>query len=130
VALLAPGETVAVGNPRYPVEVTRNGGRTWSYVALPVMPGVTAAAYNLPAPRLLPNGVLLAQDPANARYYELNRGSSAWTRVPNSLALLGNTTMSVVGNMVYWQSFSANSPGGTAKPLPPARFLAVPVARY
>ena len=83
---------------------------------------------NRDLPGLLPNGVLLAQDPANARWYAFNRGAIAWQRVPR--ALVRHAVVSVVGHTVYWVSSSGASPNGPAKPKPPSVFLAVRVARY
>ncbi|MHB1629695.1 MAG: WD40/YVTN/BNR-like repeat-containing protein, partial [Bacilli bacterium] len=123
-ATLSDGVVLLVGNPQYPIEMTTNGGRTWSYVATPPVPGSTSVS-SPPAVRLLPNGALLAQDPQNGEYYALNRGAKTWVRVPAKDVLQSSATIHVVGDHVYWVG---TSPQGSS--VSPPRVLAVPVSRY
>ncbi|MHB1681538.1 MAG: WD40/YVTN/BNR-like repeat-containing protein [Bacilli bacterium] len=123
-ATLSDGVVLLVGNPQYPIEMTTNGGRTWSYVATPPVPGSTSDS-SPPAVRLLPNGALLAQDPQNREYYALNQGAKTWVRVPAKDVLQSSATIHVVGDHVYWVG---TSPQGSS--VSPPRVLAVPVSRY
>ena len=124
-ATLSDGAILLVGNPQYPIEMTTNDGRTWSYVATPPLPGSTSAS-SPPAVRLLPNGALLAQDTQNGGYYALNQGAKTWVRVPAREVLSSNATLHVVGDHMYWLGAS---PQGSSVSSPP-RVLVVPVSRY
>lgn len=110
-----------LGNSAYPVQISTNGGRTFTYVATPSLPGEQSAS-QLPFVRLLPTGALLAQDPQNGKYYALNPGSDTWVPVPSS-EVLTNAAITVVGNHVYWVLNSATA--GT-----PPHVLTVPTTRY
>jgi hypothetical protein len=123
-ATLPGGAVLWVGNSSYPIQVSTDGGASWSYVATPTMPGAKPSPAGYPAdPHLLPNGALLAQDPANGHYYELSPGSRTWRPVPARLMLANATTIMVEGSMVYWADlFPA--------PNTPPQVLAEPASRY
>lgn len=122
-AMLANGALLWVGNMSYPIQISKNGGRTFTDVSTPPMPEEQHPS-QLPTVRLLPTGSLLAQDPQNGRYYALNRGSSTWIRVP-AADVLANAAFTVAGRKVYWMGPSLNNTTGS-----PPRLLVVPVSRY
>jgi len=123
-ATLSNHATLWLGNLSYPVEISTNGGQSFSYVNTPSVPG-SLKSMELPLVRLLPNGALLAQDPKTSAYYRLNWGASQWKLVPSADTLAGATIL-VAGSKVYWLKQSFNSAAKTKQPT----MLTVPVSLY
>ena len=113
-----------LGNISYPVQISTNDGRTFTDVATPAVPG-TEDVSTLPLVRLLPTKALLAQDPQNGKYYELNPGSQAWTLVPAS-DTLANAAITVSQGRVYWIRQSISGPSTNTPP----HVLSVPLSCY
>lgn len=125
-ATLANGTTLLLNQPEYPIQMTTDSGRHWTYVATPAVPG-TVGQSSLPALTLLPNGALLARDPQTGDYYSLHRGADRWLPVAHS-DTLPFAAPDVVGNDVYWVDLA--SQGTNTRPGSPPLLLVVPVARY
>ncbi len=93
----------------YPVQITENGGKTWSDVALPPLPhGWAGLGY--PTLGMLANGDLLQEAINKPGWFLLQPGHSTWTQVPASLIpsnLGGSVTIS--GASVWWVANPGNA---------------------
>jgi hypothetical protein len=124
-ALTQAGGALAVNTPGFSALWSRDGGRSWVDLALPLLP--EAAAGTEPVVHLLPNGVMLALDPVNSDWYVLAPGSGRWVLVPPADRLPGYPVVTTVGSLVVWETIPLLNNQGT---IPPVRFLALPAAVY
>lgn len=88
---------------QYPLQVTQNSGKTWTYVALPPIPGAEVGATPL---GMLANGDILEQatltNGSPSRWYLLRPGSSTWTAVPSSIMPSNIYRFTVSGTSIWW----------------------------
>jgi hypothetical protein len=107
---------------QYSLLRSTTSGRTWSYVALPVVPNMNYAPDSAPLGNsfaLASNGSLFAvmQVPATPRedLYRLYPSATSWCRVPGAIpALTRNATISplrVDGNFLLWSQINYSNNG-------------------
>jgi len=91
----------------YPVRITRDGGRTWSAVALPPLPGSDATEpASFVALQLLPDGSLLASgDPG---WLVLLPGGASWCSAALPTIALPDTVRPI-GDQLWWLDSGASS---------------------
>ncbi|MCY0879745.1 MAG: hypothetical protein OWU84_12515 [Firmicutes bacterium] len=86
----------------YPLQVTQNSGKTWTDVALPVIPG----ALGEQVLGMLSNGTLLAQvsmkDSSAPFWYILRPGARGWANVPASVIPPQTFGVTIDGSDVWW----------------------------
>ena len=127
VASVGGGRLLAIASQsRYPVRLSTNGGRTWSYVALPALPpgavgadagtGFGVAGGQL---LLLPTGGLLAYGVGQPQTgsYLLEPGKGTWCRVPANVALPTSpfgTAVGLAGGNLWWVAYGQQ----TTAPVP------------
>jgi hypothetical protein len=87
----------------YPLQVTRNGGKTWTYVALPPIPGALPGGQVL---GMFSDGTVIEQaamqnqnEPA---WYILKPGSSRWIHVPASVLPPNTFGVTISGADLWW----------------------------
>lgn len=119
-------DAIAPGALNTPVLQTRDGGQTWTAVALPPLPGGSPQA--LRGLLMLPWGALIVRPQQAPAWQLLAPGASSWCAIP--AAALGASyttadTVQVIGDRVWWLEDAGTS-------VPPAgaqvRALSVPLA--
>lgn len=108
----------------YPAALTTDGGRSWSYLRLPPLPGAGSSAQmgaGLPAGPItaLSDGELLApaSSASHGRWSLLARGASSWCALPPGLLpgpaqLFGFGQPWSVGQDLWWQNQGSGSGAG------------------
>ncbi|POB09607.1 hypothetical protein [Sulfobacillus sp. hq2] len=95
----------------YPVQFSRNGGKTWQNIQLPTPPGATTQQSPYQTLQLLPSGSLLAdviESQGPNAWFVLPPHAQQWQPVP--VALPQNTPITVGNKGIWWNSSSAESP--------------------
>lgn len=111
VALISPS-----GDYPIPVLATRDGGATWSVVALPPYRGTSSEPARYPELQALPSGSLLAFDRATNAWQLLGPGSSAWCPVAPGVLPIDQPAFRAIGDRLWWLD-SGPSADSTATPL-------------
>ncbi len=111
VATLSRSElALLTGRAQYPLGVSRDGGRTWTDVALPApAPGQTG----FDALEMLPNGALLAaSQPPSPTWSFLPPGAAAWCAVGGLSTAAQSTSLTAADGQLWWLEgvFSGKAP--------------------
>lgn len=106
-AALSNGDAlVLTASGDFPLRRSADGGRTWTYVALPPLPGADLSVDLYPGLQLLPDGALLAWSTRRATWELLPPGASAWCTTAAPLPS-GPAAMQAIGGQLWWIAGSA-----------------------
>ena len=107
-ALLVTGQ----GNGALALRISRDGGRTWTALAVPPLPppAPTDAANGISGLRLLPSGALAAPDGTGLDL--LLPGASAWCPATGVTLPSGAAGLSVAGGRLWWTEVAPASGSG------------------
>ena len=95
VALLSPGGS-------YPLQISRDGGRTWTYVALPE-PAAGSGQPEFRALLMLPDGSLLAQSPVTGgASWLLPPAAKAWCSAGGLSSAAQATSLTAADGRLWW----------------------------
>ncbi|MCY0899297.1 MAG: hypothetical protein OWU33_10265 [Firmicutes bacterium] len=87
----------------YPLQVTHNGGKTWTYVALPPIPGALPGSQVL---GMFTNGTVIEQaaiqNQTEPAWFILKPGSSRWVHVPASILPPNTFGVTISGADLWW----------------------------
>jgi hypothetical protein len=99
-----------------PLQLSRDGGATWSVVALPPLPGAAAQGGGSPVPiTLLPDGAIAAVQGAAVEL--LAPGAAAWCPAAEVSPPAGAGGPAVAGGL-YWWTWVAPRTGGSVRVAP------------
>lgn len=93
---LRGGRVALLGGVTYPLRLSADGGHTWTAIAVPPLPGMTATAW-YPAVRLVRGGALGAV--WSGAWWVLPPRAAAWCRTatPGATAVHGGTALTCAG---------------------------------
>jgi photosystem II stability/assembly factor-like uncharacterized protein len=100
--LLIAEDAALTGGGAQPVEISRDGGQTWSAVTLPSLPG--GEPLLLHGLQVLPDGALIVR-PQDSRWMLLSPGAPAWCAIPAGVLdapFDSADTARVIGGRLWW----------------------------
>lgn len=104
---------VLAGQEAFPARWSRDGGATWTTVALPALPGQGDARNSFPALQFLPDGSLVALGP-DGGWKGLPPAGQSWcslsgNRLPNT-----SVRFASAGDAIWWLDPSTGTPAHTS----------------
>jgi photosystem II stability/assembly factor-like uncharacterized protein len=113
VALSDSSAVLIDGGGQYPLQLTQDGGQTWTALSLPELPGSEGGGFPYSGLQMLPDGSLVAQPQQNTAWMLLAPGASQWCQVSASAQPKDAVLMRFSGDTAWWINSGETSPLST-----------------